>query len=88
MVTMLRSRLITPEWFEGWFDHHFPPSRPSFTPGQIARVVGCSADTVRREVNCAAIEGFVTERNGRARYYVPRPALRRWLIERNTLNVP
>lgn len=76
--------LDEPAWFAEDFDRAFPPERRYWRPLEIAEVLGSGKDPVYRAVSSGELEAF---RVG-GTYLAARPAVRLWLVEHNTVNLP
>ena len=77
--------LDEPEWFTAWFDEHVPePEGTGFRPLELAAALGLGKDVVYRALQDARLEGIRVSNKG---WLIPRPAVRLWLVEANTLNL-
>lgn len=76
--------LDEPSWFAAWFDRAFPAGKRSWRPLEVAAALGVGKDPVYRAVQSGELETF---RVGGA-YVAVREAVRLWLVEHNTVNLP
>jgi len=70
---------ITPDWFDDWFDNTF---KHEFITPAILIKIGFKKDQIYRAAGDGSLEAF--KPNGR--WYIPRPALRIWLLQNYSLN--
>lgn len=75
--------MLEPQWFNNWFNHRFPPHRPSFGPLCVADKLDIDKNVVYRALACGELDGIRTGR----KWIVPRDALRQWLLERVSINI-
>ncbi len=75
-----------PAWFAEWFDLYVPADAagPGFGPLQLAALLGIGKDIVYRALYDGRLEGIRISNKG---WLVPRPAVRLWLVEFNSLNL-
>ena len=74
-----------PEWFEEWFSRKFPPEAEPYAPLYIAERLRVDKNVIYRALLYRELEGI---KPSPGRWVIPREALRRWLLERYSLNLP
>jgi len=74
--------LMHPDWFEDWFNSQF--RRQSYTPPIIIQRLNLKKDQVYKAMHSGELGAMKTS----GRWFVPKPALRKWLIRCYTLNLP
>lgn len=72
---------MEPEWFPEWFDSRFR-RRIDYSPGMVVRALGIPESRVYRAIGDGSLEAIRTG----GRWLIPRPAIRRWLLEGYSLN--
>ena len=76
---------LIPEWFEEWFNEKFPESEEPYKPLFVAEVLKIDKNVVYRALLMGELEAI---RVATGRWVIPRSALKKWLIERYSLNLP
>lgn len=73
-----------PDWFPAWFDEFVPPTgRAGYAPQELAALLDLGKDVIYRAIKDGRLEAIKVSNKG---YLIPRPAVRLYLVERNTLN--
>ncbi len=68
------------EWFDKWFENCFG-DKENFSPLEIACVLRVSKNSIYRAIKEGKLEAIKCEN----RFIIPRDALRKYLLERNTI---
>jgi len=76
---------LIPQWFEDWFDEKFPRGLEPYAPLYIAKKLKVNKNVIYRALLMGELEGF---RISSGRWMVPRTALKQWLLEKYSLNLP
>lgn len=72
---------IEPEWFGEWFGERF--KRPiDYSPGMVVRALSIPESRVYRAISDGSLEAIRTG----GRWLIPRPALKKWLLNGYNLN--
>jgi hypothetical protein len=76
------TELLIPEWFEEWFDRLFPVEEEPYGPLLVASRLKVNKNVVYRALLSGELEGIKCI----GRWVIPRRALKKWLLERYSLN--
>jgi len=79
---MNNEELFEPEWFPDWFSRLFV--RETYPPSLVIRKLNLQKDRVYKAMYTGELDALKT--NGR--WFIPRPALKSWLLKCYTLNLP